>query len=174
MKTICPYCKQEYLDAPDEYLGMTLECSVCKKEFVCEKAKFCSECGAISPAQAEKCEKCGHFFPKRPTLTPVNNQSPRNWSYDAQEEESEEAECEEALPWYKRLIFRRGEEYESNAWGVAAIALSLLTCFVPVLILPAIIYALVVHASRSQRYIALAIVVMRMIVNVVVEMNRLG
>ena len=37
MKTICPHCKQEYPEIPDEYLGMTLQCSVCKKEFVCEK-----------------------------------------------------------------------------------------------------------------------------------------
>ena len=38
MKTICPHCKQEYPETPDEYLGMTLQCSVCQKEFVCEKA----------------------------------------------------------------------------------------------------------------------------------------
>ncbi len=37
MKTICPHCKQEYPETPDEYLGMTLQCSVCEKEFVCEK-----------------------------------------------------------------------------------------------------------------------------------------
>ena len=37
MKTICPHCKQEYPETPDEYLGITLQCSVCKKEFVCEK-----------------------------------------------------------------------------------------------------------------------------------------
>jgi hypothetical protein len=37
MKTICPHCKQEYPEIPDEYLGITLQCSVCEKEFVCEK-----------------------------------------------------------------------------------------------------------------------------------------
>ena len=37
MKTICPHCKQEYPETPDEYLGITLQCSVCEKEFVCEK-----------------------------------------------------------------------------------------------------------------------------------------
>ena len=36
MKTICPHCKQEYPETPDEYLGMTLQCSVCKKEFECK------------------------------------------------------------------------------------------------------------------------------------------
>ena len=35
MKTICPHCKQEYPETPDEYLGMTLQCSVCQKEFIC-------------------------------------------------------------------------------------------------------------------------------------------
>ena len=36
MKSICPHCKQEYPELPDEYQGMTLECSVCKQQFVCE------------------------------------------------------------------------------------------------------------------------------------------
>lgn len=36
MKTICPHCKQEYPETPDEYLGMTLQCSVCEKEFECK------------------------------------------------------------------------------------------------------------------------------------------
>ena len=63
MKTICPHCKQEYPETPDEYLGMTLQCSVCQKEFVCEKPKFCSECGKSSPAKALKCSQCGKFFP---------------------------------------------------------------------------------------------------------------
>ena len=35
MKTICPHCKQEFPEIPDEYLGMTLQCSVCQKEFLC-------------------------------------------------------------------------------------------------------------------------------------------
>ena len=37
MKTICPHCKQEFPDIPDEYLGKTLECPTCRKAFVCEK-----------------------------------------------------------------------------------------------------------------------------------------
>ena len=50
MKTICPHCKQEYPETPDEYLGMTLQCSVCQKEFVCEKPinkrmLICVACG---------------------------------------------------------------------------------------------------------------------------------
>ena len=35
MKTICPHCKQEYPETPNEYLGMTLQCQVCHKVFVC-------------------------------------------------------------------------------------------------------------------------------------------
>ena len=63
MKTICPYCKQEYPDTPDEYLETTVACSVCNKNFIAKKAKFCSECGAVSPGQAIKCADCGAFFP---------------------------------------------------------------------------------------------------------------
>lgn len=62
MKTICPYCKQEFPDTPDEYLETTVACSVCNKNFIAKKAKFCSECGAISPGQAIKCAQCGAFF----------------------------------------------------------------------------------------------------------------
>ncbi len=64
MKTICPHCKQEYPEVPDEYSGMTLQCSVCQKEFVCEKAKFCSECGQCNEAKALKCSQCGNSFPE--------------------------------------------------------------------------------------------------------------
>ena len=86
MKTICPYCKQEFLETPDEYLGVTLECPVCKKEFVCEKAKFCSECGAISPARAITCHKCGKTFPgipSRQSAAPdeAQNYAPLRYSY---------------------------------------------------------------------------------------------
>jgi len=35
MKTICPHCKQEYPETPNEYLGMTLQCQTCHKVFVC-------------------------------------------------------------------------------------------------------------------------------------------
>ena len=62
MKTICPYCRQQFPETPDEYLGMTLECPTCKKNFVCAKTKFCSACGAANPADAAKCaEKIGRF-----------------------------------------------------------------------------------------------------------------
>ena len=65
MRTICPYCKQEYSDTPDEYLETTVTCSVCNKNFVAKKAKFCSECGAISPGQAIVCAQCGKTFTKQ-------------------------------------------------------------------------------------------------------------
>ena len=74
MKTICPHCKQEYPETPDEYLGMTLQCSVCQKEFVCEKPKFCSECGTTNPSKAIKCSQCGKFFP----VTPPQQQAIQN------------------------------------------------------------------------------------------------
>lgn len=70
MKTICPHCNQEYLETPDEYLGMTLQCSVCQKEFVCEKAKFCPECGAIHHAKAKQCTQCGKILLAVPQLKP--------------------------------------------------------------------------------------------------------
>lgn len=75
MKTICPHCKQEFPETPDEYLGMTLECPVCQKEFVCEKPKFCSECGAMNPARAITCHQCGNSFPvmRQPASPPVRN-----------------------------------------------------------------------------------------------------
>ncbi len=62
MKTICPHCRQEFPDIPDEYQNMSLECPVCRKEFVCRKPKFCPECGAINPAEAMKCAQCGKIF----------------------------------------------------------------------------------------------------------------
>ena len=74
MKTICPHCKQEFPETPDEYLGMTLQCSVCQKEFVCEKPKFCSECGTSNPSKAIKCSQCGKFLP----VTPPQQQTIRN------------------------------------------------------------------------------------------------
>lgn len=77
MKAICPHCKQEFPETPDKYLGMTLECPVCQKEFVCEKPKFCSECGAVNPAKALKCAQCGKSFleiPQHPVPPPNYNQ----------------------------------------------------------------------------------------------------
>ena len=66
MTTICPHCKQEFPDTPDEYLGVTLECPVCKKEFVCGKAKYCPECGAVSHSRAIICHRCKKPFPEIP------------------------------------------------------------------------------------------------------------
>ena len=165
MKTICPHCKQEFPETPDEYLGMTLQCSVCQKEFICEKAKFCSECGTLNYAKAIKCSKCGNFF-QAMSQRPITPQ--KDFAYDDIEEV-------ENVPWYKRTIFKKREkiEYEANIWGFLAIFLSLGACFVPVLILPAIVYALFVHASKGQRYIAIAIVILRMIANVALESSKL-
>ena len=165
MKTICPNCKQEFSETPDEYLGMTLQCSVCQKEFVCKKAKFCTECGTLNYANAIKCSKCGNFFQTIPQR-PITAQ--KDFAYSNVEEI-------ENIPWYKRQIFKKREkiEYEANTWGLLAIFLSFGACFVPVLILPTIIYALFVRASKGQRYIAIAIVVLRMIANVVLETSKL-
>ena len=75
MKTICPHCKQEFPETPDEYLGQTLECTECHNEFICEKPKFCSECGAMNPARAITCHQCGNSFPvmRQPVSPPVQN-----------------------------------------------------------------------------------------------------
>jgi len=166
MKTICPHCGQGYPEIPDEYLGMTLQCSVCHKEFVCENAKFCFACGTINYANAMKCFKCGNFFQTMPQQ-PIADQ--KYFPYGG-------APKNENIPWYKRSVSVKKEkiEYEANAWGVLAIFLSLGACFIPILTLPAIIYALLVHASKGQRYFAIAIVVLRMIAIVIFESSMLG
>ena len=63
MKSICPHCGTEYPDTPDEYLGMTCECEACHNDFVIEKIKFCSYCGAANVARAGGCSSCGKRFP---------------------------------------------------------------------------------------------------------------
>ena len=175
MKTICPHCMQEYPDTPDDYLGMTFECPVCHQEFVCEKAKFCPECGAIHPAKALKCSQCGKIFltiPQRQNVySPVNHQNIHELNHNSKLEENEDK-----IPWYKRSIFRKKEkiEYESNICGILALLLSIGAWVIPILILPAIIYALFVHASKGQRWLALAVVFAKMITNVVMELSKLG
>ena len=62
MKTICPYCDQEYPDTPDEYLGMSSECLTCHRDFIVEKVRFCQECGTANAAQAVQCRQCGKSF----------------------------------------------------------------------------------------------------------------
>jgi hypothetical protein len=165
MKTICPHCKQEFPEIPDEYLGMTLQCSVCEKEFVCEKPKFCIACGNISHANAIKCSGCGSFFQQIPQQ-PVTVQ--KDFTCRNIEEETK-------VPWYKRPVFVKKEkvEYEANSWGLLAIFLSIGVWFFPILWLPALIYALFVRAAKGQRYLAIAIVVFRMIVNVVFVLPKL-
>ncbi|MBO4490818.1 MAG: SEL1-like repeat protein [Lentisphaeria bacterium] len=75
MKTICPHCKQEFPEIPDEYLNMSLECTVCHKNFICRKPKFCAECGGSNLPDAIKCIRCGKLFPVIPTPMPRPQQS---------------------------------------------------------------------------------------------------
>lgn len=84
VKTICPHCKQEFPETPDEYLGQALECPVCNKEFVCEKAKFCAECGAINFGGALKCVQCGKPFPAPQKPRPLIPRLKRPQSGDAE------------------------------------------------------------------------------------------
>ena len=114
MKTICPHCKQEYPETPDEYLGMTLQCSVCQKEFICEKAKFCSECGNSSHAKALKCSQCGKFFPTIPTpqqpptntITPQDNRlNSKNNSSDGLDDDCFWEDVDWFTAWKKFGIF---------------------------------------------------------------------
>lgn len=74
MKIVCPHCRQETPNVPEEYLNMEIECPACHKAFVCEKPKFCSECGAANPAKAPSCIQCGTAFtvpPPTPLPTPI-------------------------------------------------------------------------------------------------------
>ena len=75
MKTICPHCKQEFPDIPDEYLNMSLECSMCHKNFICRKPKFCAECGGANPRDAIKCVRCEKRFPVIPHSMPRPQQN---------------------------------------------------------------------------------------------------
>ena len=70
MKIVCPHCRQETPNVPEEYLNMEIECPVCHKSFVCEKPKFCSECGTANPAKATACIQCETAFTVPPP-TPV-------------------------------------------------------------------------------------------------------
>ena len=71
MKTICPYCGQEYPETPDEYLGGTCECQNCHQDFVVEKVQFCQECGTANAAKAAKCRQCGKSFISAPPIINV-------------------------------------------------------------------------------------------------------
>lgn len=67
MKTICPYCYQDF-EVPDNYLNLLVTCSACQKNFTVQKGKFCSECGTINPAQASSCRQCQCEFPQNPSF----------------------------------------------------------------------------------------------------------
>jgi len=110
MKTICPHCKQEFPETPDEYLGTTLECPACGKEFVCGKPKFCTECGAVSPADALKCRQCGKSFPLTPALKPVlkpqvRKDGPAESFPEPEGEEADRGAQEERIPLRERPAF---------------------------------------------------------------------
>lgn len=76
MRTICPYCKQDFPEVPEEYLDTRVECSVCKKQFVVKPVKFCTVCGTVSPAQALTCAKCGSFFMAAQNFAPPPSYAP--------------------------------------------------------------------------------------------------
>ena len=142
MKTICPHCKQEFPDTPDEYLGVTLECPVCKKEFVCEKAKYCSECGAVSPARAITCHQCGKTFPLVPpqqrTAPVVEQSGGREDSDSSSDYEGDDCFLEEvdlSTPWRKAADFS-GRSCRKECWLYAlpvALICAVLGHFVPAL-----------------------------------------
>ena len=69
MKTICPYCDQEYPETPDEYLGQSCECQNCHQDFVVEKAVICIGCGAANAKSATKCRRCGRIFFRTRTVS---------------------------------------------------------------------------------------------------------
>lgn len=123
MKTICPYCKQEYPDTPDEYLDMKLECPVCNRSFIAQKAKFCSECGASSPGQAITCHKCGKFFPEmpqqRPAPTSVQNYAQEDIGFFTEYDESDcfVEDIDLFTPWRKwRSVGSRGRSCRKEYW----------------------------------------------------------
>jgi len=135
MKTICPHCKQEFPETPDEYLGTTLECPVCQKEFVCEKAKFCSECGAASAAGALKCARCGKFFPatpQKPASPPVRDLplDDRDSIY-VPDDDCFLEEVDLLTPWRKIAEFQgRSRRKECVFFALTSIVLDLLFMFI--------------------------------------------
>lgn len=61
--TNCPHCNGE-LEVQDEYIGMTLECPLCQREFVLQKKeavpteKTCPLCGKMINIKATRCNFC--------------------------------------------------------------------------------------------------------------------
>lgn len=126
MKTICPHCNQEYLETPDEYLGMTLQCSVCQKEFVCEKAKFCPECGAIHHAKAKQCTQCGKILLAVPQLKPepppVQNYNSEDYTHHSSRKTFRISSADNLSFWDKAGI---------NWCIIVGVTAPLLFCIVP-------------------------------------------
>ena len=135
MKTICPHCKQEFPETPDEYLGMTLQCSVCQKEFVCEKPKFCSECGTSNPSKAIKCSQCGKFLPVTPpqqqtiqnTGTGMHNHNP----VSVEDDDCFFEEVDWTTAWKKFAIFSgRSRPKEYILFGISLLILDIIVCLI--------------------------------------------
>ena len=57
MKTICPFCNQEY-DVENEWLGQQVSCSECGNDFPVEEALQCRSCGVYNNASDKKCQGC--------------------------------------------------------------------------------------------------------------------
>ena len=70
MKTQCPYCQQHY-EVDDEFLGATVSCETCKRDFVIEELvekkmkkpimtalNACKKCGKMIPAEDKLCPDC--------------------------------------------------------------------------------------------------------------------
>lgn len=57
MRTICPFCNQEY-DVGNEWLGQQTACPQCSNEFIIEEAVQCRSCGVYNNAAEKKCRSC--------------------------------------------------------------------------------------------------------------------
>ena len=131
MKTICPHCKQEFPETPDEYLGMTLQCSVCQKEFVCEKTKFCSECGTSNPSKAIKCSQCGKFLlvtpPQRQTIQNTGMCMHNHNPVSVEDDDCFFEEVDWTTAWKKFAIFSgRSRPKEYILFGISLLILDII------------------------------------------------
>jgi len=72
MKIQCPHCSQNY-EVEAEYLGETVTCQTCGKDFVVEQPApdisqqtvSCPYCGEQILAVAQKCKHCGEFLNRK-------------------------------------------------------------------------------------------------------------
>ena len=161
MKTICPHCKQEFPETPDEYLGMTLQCSVCQKEFVCEKPKFCSECGTSNPSNAIKCSQCGKFLP----VTPPQQQTIQNTGAEMHNHNHVSVEDDDCFfeevdwttAWKKFAIFSgRSRPKEYILFGISLLILDIIVSLIMLGV--SIIIFVLGHNFISQRELKDAVI----------------